>query len=344
MKINLSKLTLIITFCLVNLNISAQNNTRAQYINKYKDIAIRQMNAYGIPASIILAQACLESGNGNSRLAVKGNNHFGIKCHNGWKGKKLYKTDDKIGDCFRKYISAEESFKDHSEFLKNGKRYQSLFDIPQNDYKSWARGLKAAGYATNPKYAQLLIDIVEKNNLQQYDNDGSKEAKKEARRRKREERRALRNKKPETIVQEITQEDPNAKVTGILFGADLKPLKKSRYYTNALSRPLYKINGVTFLIAAKGDTYAQLARDYKLFKREILGFNDLKGEVILSEGDIVYIERKKRRSKDDTYRAKGGESLYVISQLTGVRLNTLKALNKINEQAELQHGTLIKLK
>lgn len=345
MKINSTNIILIIIFCLFQFNINAQNNTRTQYINMYKDIAVRQMNAYGIPASIILAQACLESGNGNSRLAVRGNNHFGIKCHNGWKGKKIYKTDDKFGDCFRKYISAEESFKDHSEFLKNGKRYQSLFEIPRTDYKSWARGLKAAGYATNPKYAQLLIDIIEKNNLQQFDNDGSKASKKAARKKKREELRAKRkqaaqgNKNNDALLT-----DPNANVTGVLFGADLKPLKRSRFYINALSRPLYKINGVTFLIAAKGDTYTQIAKEYKLFKREILKFNDLKGEVILSEGDIVFLQSKKNRSKDDTYRAKGGESLYMISQLTGVKLSSLLKYNNINENTELQHGTIIKLR
>ena len=323
------------------------------------------MNAYGIPASIILAQACLESGNGNSRLAVKGNNHFGIKCHNGWKGKKIYKTDDKFGDCFRKYISAEESFKDHSEFLKNGRRYQSLFSLSQTDYKAWARGLKAAGYATNPKYAQLLIDMIEKNNLHQFDNDGSKASKRAARKKRREELKAKREQeklqKEAGIAGAVAGAAVGAAVTTTSttsssvtnqskpeyqFSSDLKPLKHSRFYTNALSRPLYKVNGVTLLIATKSDTYAQIAKDYKLFKRELLKFNDInvKGDVLLSEGDIVYLEKKKRKNKKGSYRANEGESLYMISQLTGVRLSSLKALNNINENKELQQGTIIKLK
>ena len=351
MKINLSKLTVLLVLCLIHLNLTAQNYSRSQYINKYKDIAVRQMNAYGIPASIILAQACLESGNGNSRLAVKGNNHFGIKCHNGWKGKKIYKTDDKFGDCFRKYISAEESFKDHSEFLKNGRRYQSLFSLSQTDYKAWARGLKAAGYATNPKYAQLLIDIIEKNNLTQYDNDGTKASKKAARKRLKEERKAKK------LQQNQNVQGTGAAVAGATTAiiasttnsgsvAGLTPLKNSRFYTAALSRPLYKINGVTMHITNKGDSYAQIAKDYKLFKRELLKFNDInvKGDVLLSEGDIVYLEKKKRKNKKGSYRANEGESLYMISQLTGVRLSSLKALNNINENKELQQGTIIKLK
>lgn len=147
----------------------AQNLTRQQYINKYKDIAIRQMHKHKIPASITLAQACLESGDGNSSLARKANNHFGIKCHNGWIGKKYRHDDDKKDECFRKYNDPIDSFTDHSYFLISGSRYNSLFDLPITDYKGWAHGLKAAGYATNPKYAKLLIDIIEEYQLYKYD-------------------------------------------------------------------------------------------------------------------------------------------------------------------------------
>lgn len=141
------------------------------YISQFKAIAIEEMNKYGIPASITLAQALLESGIGNSDLARYANNHFGIKCNSEWKGKTYFKDDDQKDDCFRVYENAEESFKDHSIFLKR-KRYASLFDLPISDYKGWANGLKAAGYATNPKYPDLLINIIEKYNLQQYD-DGN---------------------------------------------------------------------------------------------------------------------------------------------------------------------------
>ena len=142
--------------------------TTASYISKFKTIAITEMNKYGIPASITLAQALLESGIGNSDLAKFANNHFGIKCTTDWKGKGYYKDDDQKDDCFRVYNNPVESFKDHSEFLKR-KRYASLFELDKDDYEGWAKGLKAAGYATNPKYPDLLINIIEKYNLQQYD-------------------------------------------------------------------------------------------------------------------------------------------------------------------------------
>ena len=142
--------------------------TTSSYILKFKTIAIIEMNKYGIPASITLAQALLESGTGNSDLAKFANNHFGIKCTSDWKGKGYYKDDDQKDDCFRVYNNPEESFKDHSEFLKR-KRYAALFELDKDDYEGWAKGLKAAGYATNPKYPDLLINIIEKYNLQQFD-------------------------------------------------------------------------------------------------------------------------------------------------------------------------------
>jgi flagellum-specific peptidoglycan hydrolase FlgJ len=145
-----------------------KNYTAITYIERFKTIAIREMNSSGIPASITLAQGILESGNGNSDLALEGNNHFGIKCTPEWKGKTMLKDDDKKDDCFRVYKTPEESFKDHTEFLKR-KRYAPLFELDKNDYKGWAKGLKAAGYATNPRYPELLISLIERYNLNQYD-------------------------------------------------------------------------------------------------------------------------------------------------------------------------------
>ncbi len=145
--------------------------SREQYIEKYNSLAISQMSSNGIPASIILAQAILESQNGNSDLASKSNNHFGIKCHSSWTGDKVFHDDDEKQECFRKYVNVKESYYDHSVFLK-GRRYQFLYDIPIDNYKGWAKGLKKAGYATNPKYASLLIKIIEDNNLSTYDTQG----------------------------------------------------------------------------------------------------------------------------------------------------------------------------
>ena len=159
-----------ITFILLFsvLTLEAQNKTEV-YIEKYNHIAIKEMNMYNIPASIKLAQAILESGSGKSRLAVEGNNHFGIKCHNNWNGKTILEDDDDKGECFRKYDSASDSYRDHSLFLTERGRYSFLFEYSITDYKAWAKGLKKAGYATNPRYPELLIDLIQKYNLNKYD-------------------------------------------------------------------------------------------------------------------------------------------------------------------------------
>lgn len=146
--------------------------TRNEYIMKYKDVAIKEMHLYGIPASITLAQGILESGDGNSPLAMYAKNHFGIKCHSDWRGETFIMDDDERNECFRKYDDVEESFKDHSEFLAKRSRYSELFELKITDYKGWAKGLKKAGYATNPKYADILIDLIEKYDLSKYDHYG----------------------------------------------------------------------------------------------------------------------------------------------------------------------------
>lgn len=149
-----------------------RRTSRNEYITKYKDDAIREMHQSGVPASITLAQGILESGDGNSPLAMYANNHFGIKCHAGWTGESMRIDDDKKNECFRKYETAYESFRDHSQFLATRSRYEFLFKLKITDYKGWAKGLKKAGYATNPKYANLLIMLIEQNDLSQYDNFG----------------------------------------------------------------------------------------------------------------------------------------------------------------------------
>lgn len=152
------------------------STTGLSYIDQYKNIAIAEMEKYGIPASIKLAQALLESGNGNSTLARDANNHFGIKCGGTWKGKSITKSDDNPNDCFRVYDNPEQSFKDHSQFLLR-KRYEKLFSLDKNDYRGWARGLKDAGYATNPRYPELLIDLIERYELYKYDSAESRSEK-----------------------------------------------------------------------------------------------------------------------------------------------------------------------
>lgn len=161
---------LVLFLLLFSFQLSAQNMTRNEYIDKYKDEAIYQMKKYKIPASITLAQGILESGDGNSELAKKSNNHFGIKCHSDWEGERVYHDDDKKNECFRKYNKVRDSYDDHSEFLLRP-RYASLFEYALTDYKSWAKGLKKAGYATNPYYAKHLIKIIEENELHKLDDE-----------------------------------------------------------------------------------------------------------------------------------------------------------------------------
>ena len=150
------------------LSQAAKNSTQ-DYIEQWKITAIEQMNEHQIPASITLAQGILESANGNSPLAKKANNHFGIKCHKSWDGGTFFQDDDLKNECFRSYDNAAQSYDDHSAFLTGRSRYAKLFDLKITDYKGWAKGLKSAGYATNPKYAHLLIDIIEKFDLDKYD-------------------------------------------------------------------------------------------------------------------------------------------------------------------------------
>ena len=161
------KYVILICLLLNILNVSSQSKTEL-YVKKYSDLAVQEMKQYKIPASITLSQGILESGNGESRLATKGNNHFGIKCH-GWKGKEIYADDDEENECFRKYRKVEDSYRDHSIFLKKNVRYSFLFELDLNDYKGWAHGLKKAGYATSPNYAEKLISLIEKYNLSRFD-------------------------------------------------------------------------------------------------------------------------------------------------------------------------------
>lgn len=164
-------LTLLLLLILVSPDVLSQtrNSAYESYIDRYSSTAVEQMKKYHVPASITLAQGILESDAGRSMLAVEGNNHFGIKCHSDWEGRRMYYDDDRRGECFRKYGSAQASFEDHSVFLASGSRYAFLFDLKVTDYKGWANGLKSAGYATNPNYAKKLIDLIELYGLDRFD-------------------------------------------------------------------------------------------------------------------------------------------------------------------------------
>jgi hypothetical protein len=302
-----------VILCLLGLFVAATPGQYEKYIEKYASVAVSEMHRSGVPASITLAQGLLESAAGESVLATKANNHFGIKCHSDWKGKKTYKDDDKENECFRVYPNASASFRDHSDFLRYQDRYKSLFDLEPTDYKAWAKGLKKAGYATDRQYADKLIKLIEDYELYRYDSDADI---------------------PET-PHEI--EKP----------VELKPSDVKEELRFSLSRDVYQINGVPCIYAVEGDTYESIAASYGLFLREILRFNDASSGAVLRPGDIVYLQIKKRRGArgmEKFIAGEGCETLRDISQRFGIRLSTLKRYNRVPEDYIPLEGDTILLR
>lgn len=298
----------------IQLNVFSQKTriTRTEYITKYSEWAIREMKRTGIPASITLAQACLESDDGNSELTREANNHFGIKCHN-WTGDKVYKDDDEKGECFRKYNSAKESFDDHSDFLLNTKRYASLFQLNSRDYKGWAKGLKEAGYATNPKYPEYLIKIIEDNKLYELDK-GNK----------------IKINNSDTLRHNKKQKSDNANI----------------FLVANLGREIKLNNRVKYILAKTGDTPDALAKELDMFTWQLLRYNDLTNDSILRQGQLIYIQPKRNKAEfgKNTHTVKAGETLYTISQMYGIKLNKLVKKNNINNTDNINIGTILNLR
>ena len=292
-----------------------------EYIEKYKDIAIRKQKEYKIPASITLAQGILESGSGNSNLARKANNHFGIKCHKGWTGKTYTMDDDAKDECFRKYKKAEDSYRDHSKFLTQRGRYSFLFEYKTTDYKKWAYGLKKAGYATNPKYPQLLIKIIEKYNLNQYDSN---------------QKRRSRKSKDEVI----TNNNKSVSYASISI-SDFKQVDSWES-----GRKIYKNNGKKLIVIEKGDTFYGLAKEFEIYSWQFYSNNELEKDHMLKIGEIIYLEKKKRKA-DKRYKyhvVKSGETIRKISQLFGVRAKRLYKMNNLPVGVQVAVGKKIRLR
>lgn len=289
---------------------SEQTISRVDYIEMWKDEAINQMVKYDIPASITLAQGILESANGNSELARYANNHFGIKCH-GWSGETIHKDDDHKDDCFRKYLTAHESFEDHSLFLQKN-RYQFLFDYEITDYKAWAKGLKKAGYATNPKYPQLLIELIEQNELYKYDK----------------------------MQSEFESKDPDiASKPGITQPLDIEYSSMVNIHMMEVSK-----NKIKFVTVKAGDTYYKIAKEFDLGLWQLYKYNDLTKEDVLLPGDIIYLQPKKNRGKEEYHIVKRGETMKDISQQHGIKLKKLYKRNEGLFGQELEEGFKVKLK
>ena len=278
--------------CVSTMEAQRRNSLYMDYIETYKDEAIEQMQRYRIPASITLAQGLLESGAGRSELTRKSNNHFGIKCGSDWHGRKTYHDDDARGECFRVYKNARESFEDHSRFLAGKQRYASLFNLSPTDYKGWARGLKKAGYATSPTYAEKLIELIELYELDRFD---------------------------------------SGRLRDTWIANPHEP---------------YLANGLLYVIARTGDTFKGLSEEFGIPARKLRKYNELYKGYSLKQGDIVYLEKKNRRARKNykVHVVQQGESMYLISQRYGIRLERLYKMNEKPADYSLSAGDILRLR
>jgi LysM repeat protein len=309
--------------------IPAEPAARA-YIDKYKDLAIREMMRTGVPASITLAQGMLESDFGRSLLAREANNHFGIKCHNGWKGPSMVYDDDTKDECFRKYRNPEESFQDHSDFLKNGSRYKELFKISPNDYHAWAHGLKKAGYATNPDYANLLIRKIEENGLAELVVGNQPKKSFIASSNSRRNYSAEDTAGPKAMVTETTDTERPAR----------PPVFSNNLAVHAVAQRIMENNSVEYIIVKTGDKIEDIEKDFGLLSWELKKYNDIDGELRLVPGQVLYIQPKKKKAEAGKYyhTCAAGETMYSISQKYAVRLSQLYSMNRMKEGVEIHPG------
>lgn len=296
----------IVLFLSVSLNAQLKWNSRYQsYIDQYKDVAIAEMLKYNIPASITLAQGLLESGAGMSELARKGNNHFGIKCHD-WLGATTYHDDDEEQECFRKYRDVYESYEDHSKFLARQPRYRSLFKLKRTDYKGWARGLKRCGYATSPTYANQLIGIIELYKLQRFD----------------------KAKKYDRFMVE------RSAVVNSSAGINLHPIHiyNKNYYLKARL-------GDTFRSIARevGISYKKIAKYNERDKDDRL----IPGEIIYLKKKQ---KKAEKAYKNRPHRVKDGESMYSIAQYYGIRVKSLYKMNHLQPNYTIKVGDYLKVR
>jgi LysM repeat protein len=295
------------------------------YIKTYKDLAISEMKRTGIPASITLAQGMIESDFGRSSLAREANNHFGIKCHNDWTGPTVRHNDEKRNECFRKYRKPEESFRDHSDFIRSGSRYSFLFGIDKTDYKAWARGLKKAGYATNPDYANMLIRKIEENNLWYFDR-GNNSA----------------GLPPQATVPVIDNESVQSS------DKTESPVSQTNR-SNAVSARVPRImenNRIQYIIVKDGDTKEKLENEFNLLRWELARYNELKGDVVLVTGQILYLQPKRDRAEagKEFHNTQEGDTMYLISQRYGIKIKNLYEMNRMAEGTEPEVGSKVWLR
>jgi flagellum-specific peptidoglycan hydrolase FlgJ len=304
------------------------------YINTYKDIAIAEMQRTGVPASIKLAQGIHETMAGTSVLVLKSNNHFGIKCKSAWKGESVSHDDDARGECFRKYASPAVSYRDHSDFLKESPRYAQLFKLDPLDYSSWAYGLKKAGYATNPRYPQIIVKLIEDYHLQDYT-------------------LIALGKRPESHETFAKMTDEKKENEFISAAAAVKS-EESRETTEpgpgaVTNIPQYpgeefKINETKVIYAQKGTSFLAIAQEYDLPLSRIFEFNDLPESETLAKDQLIYLQRKRKTGKNEFHFVKAGESLYDIAQEEAIRLESLLEYNQLQNRMQPAIGQQLYLR
>lgn len=325
----MKKLFLIIGFLTIIQGLFAQSPAEIRaYINKYKSLALEQEKLYGIPAPITLAQGILESSAGTSGLATKANNHFGIKAFGGWSGGIYLAWDDEpTKSKFRVYKSAQESYTDHSKFLKDNGRYQSLFNISIYDYRGWANGLQKAGYATSKKYAKALIGYIDAYELYAI-NGGVK----------------LKPGKKGIIAKTTRIEDLTQAEDYVIEASE--KTEEEEEVTQTLQKFVVEINEVRCTILYPGETLSSISMKYNIPKNKILDYNETASESDIQEGDIVYLQKKKRKYQgaQDFYRVKAGDSLYGIAQQFGIRTSSLAKMNHKDLFSPLIEGEKLQLK
>ncbi len=304
--------------------------SREEYIDRYRYIAIEHQQRYGIPASITMAQGILESDCGNSELSTRSNNHFGIKCKSNWTGRTVRHTDDAPDECFRAYDHVEHSYEDHAKFLDESPRYDSLFNFSPTDYRSWARGLKGAGYATAPDYAPRLVKIIEDSKLYLLDVEAEEGVKAYdamlAAKHKETNRKS--DQKPASTSPTV---DPNNYSV---------PISTFNGY------PIYKTNRTRYTRAKAGDSYKSIAKSFGIPRSSIAKYNDTSAKRAIKSGDVVYLEMKRHKWRGNTHehRVRSGESVHSLSQSYAIRERSLRKINHLGRRDEIPVGAIIHLK
>lgn len=327
---------------------SAQSwKTEDQYIQKFAAYAVEEMEKYKIPASITLAQGLLETGGGQSRLAQEGNNHFGIKCKDDWTGKTMAHTDDAPNECFRVYDDPRQSYEDHSKFLAFRKYYQNLFNLDPKDYRAWAHGLKKAGYATNPRYAYILIDKIEKYRLYEFDNTNSKEALYTVLKLYPE----LRGDK--IFMAQLDQSNAPAKPVTVKvpyqqtsYAQQQQTVEKLKSDKELLSNILVKSHpngGLKFIIVPADTDVDFIAKRFNIKASKLSKWNELNSSS-LKKNDILFLEQKLSEGNTDTYKTQVGENMHDIAQKFGIRLSKLLSKNRMSSDEQPRVGQEIYLR